>query len=439
MSTPILGKTAAEISECIRTLVERGDLKPGQTLPAVRELAVQLSVNRNTIASAYQRLAKAGIASTNGRHGTAIKPVPKVAEQEGSTIGTPLVDLANGNPDPGFLAKLPELIAQCAPASVLYGEQTVTPVLRRFADTWLASDCPSPWELELTNGALDAIERLLAAYLSPNDKVAVEDPCYLGSSNALHVMGLQAIGVTVDEAGMQPGALANALARGARTVILTPRAHNPTGCSLSKQRAQELKQILTAYPHVMVILDDHFALPAETPWHAVVPSTSTRWALIRSVSKALGPDLRLAFVACDATTAARLRTRLAPGMMWVSHILQSIVATALISPDLPRQISEAREAYAMRRSTLISALRSHDILVPKPSDGVNIWIPLPVAAKDVAYALAKKGWLVRLGNAFCVQNHTEAIRVTVSTLEESSALSFANDLAAAIAELKLRR
>lgn len=435
MSTKFLGKTALEISECIRALVESGTLQPGQTLPAVRELAVELGVNRNTVAAAYQRLAKAGVAVTNGRHGTSIKPLPQAGEQEGATHGTPLVDLANGNPDPQFLAAIPALMARCAPPTVLYGGQTVTPALRQFAQSWFASDCPPDWELELTNGALDAIERLLASCLAPNDKVAVEDPCYLGSLNALRVMGLQAVGVPVDAEGMQPQALASALERGARALILTPRAHNPTGCSLSEQRAQELKQVLAAYPNVMIILDDHFALPAAAPWHAVIPRGSTRWALIRSVSKALGPDLRLAFLACDGQTAARLRTRLAPGMMWVSHILQAIVAAALASPDCQQQIVQARESYAQRRAALIAALGKQGIHIASGYDGVNVWIPVPGPAKELAYALAKKGWLVRLGEAFCVQHRAEALRVTVSRLTDAQAQAFAADLASAIREL----
>ena len=54
---------------------------------------------------------------------------------------------------------------------------------------------------------------------------------------------------------------------------------------------------------MLIIVDDHFALLAETPYHSIIPTTTARWALIRSVSKGLGPDLRLAFVACDLATA----------------------------------------------------------------------------------------------------------------------------------------
>jgi len=60
----IAGKTAVEISESIRTLMRDGELRPGDSLPPVRELAEVLAVNRNTVAAAYQRLVKMGIALT---------------------------------------------------------------------------------------------------------------------------------------------------------------------------------------------------------------------------------------------------------------------------------------------------------------------------------------------------------------------------------------
>ncbi|WP_154587132.1 aminotransferase class I/II-fold pyridoxal phosphate-dependent enzyme, partial [Bordetella pertussis] len=113
---------------------------------------------------------------------------------------------------------------------------------------------------------------------------------------------------------------------GAQAVLLTPRAQNPTGASLTRARARALRQVLQRYPHVMVIADDHFAHLSASPYHSPIPAAALRWALVRSVSKALGPDLRLAFVASDPDTSRRLRLRLASGTTWVSHLLQDVVA-----------------------------------------------------------------------------------------------------------------
>lgn len=55
----IQGKTAAEIFESVRGLLQSGSLRAGQALPPVRDLAIELDVNRNTVAAAYKRLATA--------------------------------------------------------------------------------------------------------------------------------------------------------------------------------------------------------------------------------------------------------------------------------------------------------------------------------------------------------------------------------------------
>lgn len=409
-------------------MVQSGDIHPSDLLPPLRELADTLRVNRNTVAAAYQRLAKEGIAIMRGRLGTSICGPPRAGEQEGLSPGTALVDLADGNPNPQWLPNITRLLVGISLKPFLYGEDTILPELRQSGRDWLKPDCPSGFELELTHGAVDAIERLAAAHLVPGDKIAVEDPCFLGAINALRLAGMQAVGVEIDQAGMRPEALEAALDNRVRAVIVTPRAHNPTGCSLSKRRAEHLRSILAAHPAVFVIVDDHFGLLAETPYHSIIPATTLRWALVRSVSKGLGPDLRVAFVGCDMTTAERLRTRLAPGMTWVSHILQGIVASCLDSAEIRQQMDSARESYAKNRSEMCAALETQGISLPLASSGFNIWITLPRDEKGIAYALAKKGWLVRLGSAFDVQGRSEAIRVTVSKLQEGQSQRFAEDL-----------
>ena len=143
--------------------------------------------------------------------------------------------------------------------------------------------------------------------------------------------------------------------------------------------------------------------------------------------------MRLAFLACDQETAIRLRTRLAPGMSWVSHILQAIVGTCLASPDVRQLVNHARDQYAARRNELHAALLATGIDVPRPTGGLNLWVPVARDAKDVAYALAKKGWLVRVGSTFDVDGVSRAIRVSVSKLQDGQAARFAQDLKACLA------
>ena len=65
-----------QIMDQIRQMVATGDLKPGDQLPTVRQLAIDLQVNWNTVARAYRLLDEAGLISTQQGRGTYIWEAP---------------------------------------------------------------------------------------------------------------------------------------------------------------------------------------------------------------------------------------------------------------------------------------------------------------------------------------------------------------------------
>jgi len=77
-STPIY----QQVVDGVKELVARGILVPGERMPTVRELAVELSLNPNTIAKAYQRLEQEGIIETMRSRGTFVAGRMKVLDME---------------------------------------------------------------------------------------------------------------------------------------------------------------------------------------------------------------------------------------------------------------------------------------------------------------------------------------------------------------------
>lgn len=65
-SDPIYSQVVAQVKQQLDT----GELKPGDQLPTVRQLASELRVNFNTIARAYRLLDEAGLISTQRGRGT---------------------------------------------------------------------------------------------------------------------------------------------------------------------------------------------------------------------------------------------------------------------------------------------------------------------------------------------------------------------------------
>ncbi|WP_189267093.1 aminotransferase class I/II-fold pyridoxal phosphate-dependent enzyme [Streptomyces fuscichromogenes] len=428
----ISGTSAAEIAGSVRDLIASGELAPQDPLPSVRTLAEELGVNRNTVASAYRLLVVAGEAVTRGRGGTVVAGVPQLAS-EGAWFGGRLTDLASGNPDPKLLPDVLDALRGDGYRPALYGAPPVDERLAGWAAEQFAPDIGERrFRVLITHGAVDATERLLNAYLTRGDAVAVEDPCFLASIGTLRLNGFRTVAVPVDGQGMRPDALRAALESGVRAVVCTPRAHNPTGVSISEERAAELRTVLADHPGALLIEDDHFWAVSRTSYHRMTPPDSTRWALVRSASKFLGPDLRLALLACDEETAARLETRLNTGTTWVSGLLQHAAHVLLTDPDVTDLTARAREIYVQRSTLLLVRLAEHDIDVPdgyRPN-GLNVWIPLKTSARPVADMLARRGWAVQPGDLFTSgTSRAQAVRVTTSMLTEEQAAQFAADLA----------
>lgn len=449
--TQFRGRTAVEIATSVRDLVDSGVLALDTELPTVRSLAEQLGVNRNTVASAYALLVKAGVAETDGRRGTRVASIPVVPSEVDRAAdddmavgrvarpshgqGSGLVDLASGNPDPKLLPDLRGALSSGAYESVLYGDPVVDPGLLSWAREQLGPVLPPSHGYAVAHGAVDAVDRVLGAHLTRGDAVAVEDPCFLASIGVLRVNGYRIAPVAVDGYGMVPASLAAALRGGARAAVVTSRALNPTGASVSAERATELGAVLAEHPHVLVIEDDHFSGVATTDFHGVVPPSHPRWALVRSFSKFLGPDLRLAVVAADPDTIARLETRLAAGATWVSRLLQHGAHQLLTDPVVHQQLALAATTYRDRRQRLIDALARREFSVPTTeTDGLNVWVRLDQPAGPVIARLTAHGWAVSDGATYALTDDPPpAIRVTSASLTPDQTDAFAGALLQACA------
>ncbi|MFJ4038836.1 aminotransferase class I/II-fold pyridoxal phosphate-dependent enzyme [Microbacterium sp. NPDC090007] len=431
MSIDLTGSSASGIAADLRTRIERGELLPGTPLPPVRAVATDLGVNRNTVVAAYRQLAQAGLVEARGRGGTRVADRTAVA-QEGYAPDTVLRDVGTGNPDP---ARIPDPTAALARSArpVLYGEPVIDPGLESWARAWMTDHlAPDDVRITVTSGASDAIERLLAQALQRDDAVALEDPCFLSALHTVRTGGYRAVAVEVDAEGMTVDGLRAALEAGVRAVICTPRAHNPTGASLSGGRAAALRDVLEEHPYVLVIEDDHFSLLSRAPLHSIIGPAQRRWARIRSMSKFLGPDTCLAVTASDPDTADGLAVRLTPGTTWVSHILQRLTLALVTDEAVRAGIEAAAEHYAARNAAFAHALTKRG-LPTTAGDGLNLWVPLPVPAASVREELMRRGWLVREGDPFFLARERAGafLRLTVHDLDEASAATLADDIAVA--------
>ncbi len=410
-----------EIVDVITQAVRNGEVEAGQELPSVRSLAKTVGVNPGTVALAYRTLRERSVISTNQGRKARISNLP--VAQRAITFPTPpgVRDLAFVGPDPQLLPDVNAIVRRGLFRPTLYDVEHAEPDLRRVMQEQFSADGVSG-ELSITSGALDAFERIAQAHLRPGDAVIVEDPSWSSSLHLIHALGLEPVGAPIDDEGITPDGLRQALeSRRISALFVTTRAHNPYGSAISSARAAELRELLAAYPHVIVVEDDHAALISDAP-PVTLTTGRSHYAVIRSMNKALGPDLRIAAMMSDASTADAVQRRMLVGPGWVSHFTQRITAALLEDSGVLAQIARAREAYELRRMTLLDELTARGIEAHGVS-GLNIAVPVRDETALVSHLLLH-GWAVRAGTLFRIDS-APFVRICTATLlpEESPRLA----------------
>ena len=410
MDDPTSKGLATAVSRAIRDAV----LSPGDRLPPIRELAHELALSPTTVSSAWALLARAGSLRTDGRRGTVVADAttPRdgryrqaLEHQTGFAL-----DLSTGVPDeallPGLGRALSAVTTAGTPRSYLDD-----PVLPELAEVIEQSWPYPPPALTVVDGAMDGLELIIRTTLRYGDRVVVEHPTFPPLLDLLDAAGVEVVGVPVDAEGMDADGLAAALALPTQAVFLQPRAHNPTGVSLSAARAAELAQVIGG-SDAIVVEDDSASEISAAPWVSLGSDLPGRTVHLRSYSKSHGPDLRLAAMSGPAELIGEVRRLRQLGQGWSSRLLQRVLLDLLTDPESRREVAAAREEYARRRQAFAAALADHGVPVAG-GDGLNLWVP--VADESAALMrLASLGIGAAPGSPFNVlptgQDH---IRVTV--------------------------
>ena len=420
----IKGGTASEIADSIEQQARPGE---DQQLPTIRELASALGVSPVTVTAAYRLLRTRGLAVGQRRRGTRLRaPSSQLPAIRSLPIVDGVVDLTTGNPDPDLLPSIDAALRGLKAGTHLYGDPAELRALISFATTEFEADGIPASAVTITSGALDAVERVLREHTRPGDRVLVEDPTLPGFIDLIASLDLIPQPCAMDEEGLLPDAFDRALTTQVKAAIVTPRAQNPTGSAMSATRASDLSHLLRRRSQVALIEVDPVGPVSGASAVTLTGPPPERWVAVKSTSKFLGPDLRVAVMAGDPLTIARVERRQALGVRWVSHLLQRLTLALWSDPSSGRRLARAADLYAQRRSTLIDALASHDIAAQGRS-GLNVWIPVREETATVQ-ALAERGWGVAAGERFRMRS-APAIRVTTSTLLPDDARRFAADFA----------
>lgn len=386
-------RTPQGIAGAISRLVSSGELAVGDRLPTVRDVAAQLGVSPATVSAAWQALRRAGLVVARGRAGTFVAEreegwlTPRQRSMVGVGPPTLRIDLSRGTPDPELLPSLGPALGRVSARAVTstYQEAPVVPELRAL----LAASWPWPAEaFTIVDGATDGVARALEQTIRFGDRVALESPTFPIFYDLVESLGGEVLPVELDGDGMVPASLAAALGARPAAVLLQPRAHNPTGISMTTDRAARLARLLKVAPHgtPWVIEDDHSGPVSTRPEVSLGRHLPDRVVHVRSYSKSHGPDLRIAALGGPAALVDPLVKRRMLGPGWTSRMLQTVLVDLLTEASSMDQVGEAQRRYYARQRDLSAELRARGVPLEfegDAPDGINLWL----AVRDEQAAL----------------------------------------------------
>ena len=411
---------ARGIAAAVSRLITAGSLPTGARLPTVRDVARELGVSPTTVSEAWSSLTRAGAIETRGRSGTFVtsktRPL-RYAQLGGSPLPGVTNDLSTGVPDHDLLPSLTGALKRIGDGR-LTTSYLDAPVLPQLEAALRARWPFPPEQLTVVDGALDALDRVTGAVVRFGDHVLVENPSFPPTLDLLEVVGATVVAVPVAESGLSVAALAAALADcSPAALFLQPRAHNPTGESMSAERAAALAEVLAGHPGVTIVEDDHAGDISSAPAVSLGSWLPERTVHVSSFSKSHGPDLRLAAIGGPASVISAVADRRLLGPGWSSRILQAVLVDLLADPAAAGQVAAARAEYARRRTALLAALAERDVAATA-ADGINLW--LTVENEQVAMlTLAAHGVAVAPGTPFEVSPLGGAhVRVTVGLVRD---------------------
>jgi len=446
-----------QLRDQIRALVHGGDLRPGERIPASRELAVQLGVHRTTVANAYAELESEGLISGHVGRGTficaenvtrKISGVPHPTSVEGGlrweslfadergeeilsrlTQASPrgAISFVMARPAAEFfpvedLRKCSNAVWRREGTEILqFGPSDGYPALKQALATMLRSEGYEVRDenLLITDGGQQALDLLSKAFLRPGDTVLLENPAYPGAIAIFSGARARILGVPVKTEsgpGLVPGVDVSAIEavlmqNRVKMIVLTPDFHNPTGTTLPVAERRRLLEIAARFQ--VPIVEDHIYARLRARGERV-PSLkqldrSNVVIQVDSFSKIAFPGMRVGWIIAPSNVIDRLRLVKQSTDLHTGHLAQAILAEYMRRGLLGRHLERTRKAYSSRLAAIEQALDTHmpsGTKWTRPEGGMCTWLELPPGfdSNELLIHTRERGVVFAPGRYFYFQN-----------------------------------
>jgi 2-aminoadipate transaminase len=262
--------------------------------------------------------------------------------------------------------------------------------LRGFLSTKLkghAGITCTPDEILITSGSLQAMDLINSTLLARGDTVLLEQDNYGGALTRLARLGVNAIGLPLDDDGMRMDALSAALddlkERGIRPkyIYTIPTVQNPTGTIMPPARREQLLALSAA--HGVPIFEDEcysdLIWDGQRPPALYAMSPNSGVIHIGSFSKSVAPALRVGYIVAPWPILSRI---LALKTDAGSGALEQMVLAEFCAAHFHTHVPKLNKALRRKLVALMESLSENFGTVAEfddPKGGIFLWVTLPAA------------------------------------------------------------
>ena len=243
----------------------------------------------------------------------------------------------------------------------------------------------------VTNGSLEAGAMVFRHFVSPGDRVAVEQPSYDRTLLLLEQLGAEFVPIPLEADGMDIDAVEKALEEGPLKVLhAIPNFHNPAGCTLSAEKRERLVELAAEHDFTIFEDDPYREISFGDPPPPTMLSIDRADRVIHSssYSKTVSPGIRVGFLAGPEEVIASLAKTANENYISPNMLAGSLVLQLYESGAYEKNLEVVNERLAERRDALVEALGAH---LPQaefelPGGGYFLWADLGEGTDTVALA-----------------------------------------------------
>jgi len=446
----------------LRKEILAGRLHAGTRLPASRDLARQYHLARGTVVSAFEQLKAEGYVEGTVGAGTYVSKVlpERVLQFARSTPVQPrnstktkraLSDYSRRaelfpnyeiRPIRAFRSHLPALdrfptaiwakitarrwrevsrtlLMGCDPLGYLPLRQAVA----QYLSTSRGVTCVAE-QIAMVSGLQEALDLVARIFLSPGDRVCVENPGYTGAALAFRAYGAKIVGCDVDAEGVRLEQLPQ---RGVRLLYITPAHQFPLGTTMSV--ARRLQVLEWARTSSSLIFEDDYDSEFRYSGRPIPALQGLdRHGLVvyaGSFSKVLFPGLRLGYLVLPSDLVSAFEAAKSLTSRHSPILDQAVLSEFITEGHFARHIRRMRQLYGERLSILLDSARRNVAGMLTISDveaGLQTvgWLCPGLIGESVAVAAAKRNVDVTPVSRYRVgRSMPEALQLGFAAVDEN--------------------